>query len=251
MVKVCIEVGQRFKTKSGEIEVLNIDKQGILVRFNDGYQTVTKKRSILDGSVRNPYFKRYFGVGFSGEGVHKMKGTIAYTKWHNLMVRCYDEKYKESRPTYEEVSCCSEWHNFQNFAEWANNQEGFGKEGFELDKDILNIGNKIYSPDNCIFVPGVLNVFFSSKDVGNTGYSGVNYIKPTSKNCKDGYIARCFIKGERKYLGYYGTPLEAYLAYRTAKISAAKELASEWVGKVDGRVIAALRNFEERLPVDL
>ena len=40
-------------------------------------------------------------------------------------------------------------------------------------------------------------------------------------------------------------------AYREAKIEAAKELADNWDGKVDDRVITALRNFEERLPVDL
>ena len=56
---------------------------------------------------------------------------------------------------------------------------------------------------------------------------------------------------ERKYLGYYDTPKLAYQAYREAKIEAAKELADKWEGKVDDRVITVLRNFEERLPIDL
>ena len=34
-------------------------------------------------------------------------------------------------------------------------------------------------------------------------------------------------------------------------MEAAKELADKLEGKVDDRVITALRNFEERLPVDL
>lgn len=246
--KIKLEVGQKVKTNTGEMEVLSIDKQDVLVRFDDGYEVVAQKGCVIRGSVRNPYFRSYFGVGYRGKGEYKMKGSLAHTKWHNLMTRCYDERYKKNRPTYEEATCCEEWHNFQNFAEWATNQDGFGKHGYELDKDVISYGNKIYSPETCLFIPGAINIFFSNKDVGNAGYIGVNHIKPTSKNCKDGYIARCFIEGERKYLGYYNTPNEAYEVYRRAKIKAAKDLAYEWEGKVDPRVITALLNFKQRLP---
>lgn len=112
-------------------------------------------------------------------------------------------------------------------------------------------GNKLYSKETCTFVPNEVNVFFSKKEIGNTGYLGVNYIKPATKGAKEGYIARCHSEGVRQYLGYYDTPLEAYLAYREAKIRVAKELASKWEGQVDDRVIEALLKFEERLPTNL
>ena len=111
----------------------------------------------------------------------------------------------------------------------------------------------MYQSECCTFVPNVINSFFVTTEIGNTGYLGVNYIKPATKGSKEGYIARCGdSEGERKYLGYYSTPKLAYQAYREAKIEAAnRAIADKWEGKVDDRVITALRNFEERLPVDL
>ena len=43
----------------------------------------------------------------------------------------------------------AEWHNFQVFAKWFD--ENY-MEGFQLDKDIKIEGNKIYSSGTCLFV---------------------------------------------------------------------------------------------------
>ena len=96
--KIKLEVGQKVKTNTGEMEVLSIDKQDVLVRFDDGYEVVAQKGCVIRGSVRNPYFRSYFGVGYRGKGEYKMKGSLAHTKWHNLMTRCYDERYKKKSP---------------------------------------------------------------------------------------------------------------------------------------------------------
>jgi hypothetical protein len=96
---------------------------------------------------------KVYGVGFIGEG--KFKSSLngvrskAHKTWTGMLERCYSEKCHARNPTYKECSVCDEWHNFQNFAKW------FFKnyiKGFELDKDIKVKGNKIYSPDTCIFV---------------------------------------------------------------------------------------------------
>ena len=82
-----------------------------------------------------------------------------------MLRRCYDEKLHKKYPTYIDCKVCEEWLNFQNFAKWYyNNYYEIENEKICLDKDILHKGNKIYSPDNCVFVPNNINVLFVKSD---------------------------------------------------------------------------------------
>ena len=49
-------------------------------------------------------------------------------------------------------SVCEEWKHFSNFKKWFD--ENY-IEGFDIDKDILIKGNKVYSPEACSFVPRI------------------------------------------------------------------------------------------------
>mgnify|MGYP007124213904 CR=1 FL=1 len=71
-----------------------------------------------------------------------------------MIKRCYSSKVQQKRQTYIGCSVCEEWKYFSNFKQWYDTNY---KEGFDLDKDILVEGNKIYSPDTCCFVPHYLN----------------------------------------------------------------------------------------------
>lgn len=52
-----------------------------------------------------------------------------------------------------------------SFKKWFD--ENYIK-GYELDKDILIKGNRIYSPDTCCFVPSFINrLYTSSKNTSN------------------------------------------------------------------------------------
>lgn len=66
-----------------------------------------------------------------------------------MLNRCYNEKCQEKHPSYIECTVCDEWHNFQVFAKW--HEENYIN-GFHLDKDIRIKGNKTYSPSACSFV---------------------------------------------------------------------------------------------------
>ena len=271
--KFTSRVGYKFTTNSGwngEVIEWN-DAFNVKVKWQDGSESTTSWADITGGSIKPLLQPSVSGVGYIGEGRfiprsykklspgEEYAPDMAYSYWMRMITRCYSEK-EQSKPSCRAYIGCTvseEWHNFQNFAEWCVANQYCGKldhkgKLWHLDKDILMEGNRVYQPECCTFVPNVINSFFVTTEIGNTGYLGVNYIKPATKGSKDGYISRCGdSEGVRKYLGYYDTPKLAYQAYREAKIEAAKDLADKWEGKVDGRVITALRNFEERLPVDL
>lgn len=142
-------------------EYINYDN--VLVRFVDtGGIKKTKYCHVLSGGVRDDMRPMHYGVGFIGTGKHKSKvnrkKTTCYLKWAAMLQRCYSGKY----PTYSDVYVCDEWHNFQNFAEWF--EENYPKDGkdYQLDKDIKVRGNKIYSPEACMFVSASENTVASS-----------------------------------------------------------------------------------------
>ena len=65
---------------------------------------------------------KYIETACTGIGKYKpwVNGVITtqYNAWRNMLMRCYDEKNFLKQPTYEDCTVCEEWHNFQNFAKW-------------------------------------------------------------------------------------------------------------------------------------
>ena len=83
-----------------------------------------------------------------------------YHAWKHMIARCYSQKFQAKYPTYRGCSVTPGWHSFAAFRAWMLTQPW---EGSELDKDILEPGNKVYSPDACIFVPSHLNMFMTDR----------------------------------------------------------------------------------------
>lgn len=79
-----------------------------------------------------------------------------------MLRRACSNVYKESNLPYSECSICDEWLEYQKFAEWENGQNMKDGVNYHIDKDILNKGNKRYSPENCRLIPASLNSFFST-----------------------------------------------------------------------------------------
>mgnify|MGYP000017613476 CR=1 FL=1 len=154
--------GTRHMTKQcGELEIVEyFNKSNVSIFFvATGSEKTVHSSSIRRGSVKDKYALSVFGVGFIGEGEfkpsYKNKLTKLYSTWSDMLRRCYDPKRLLEKQTYIGCTVCEEWHNFQNFAEWMSKQDYKGK---DLDKDIKFNGNKIYSPDNCVFVTHAENV---------------------------------------------------------------------------------------------
>ena len=166
-----VRVGEKYPTKCGDLVVEKyVSALEVVVKFVDtGFRTVTNAGNIRKGSVKDPCVPSVFGVGFLGLGKHKANSrrvrSSAYTCWHNMIKRCYCKKYQEKQPWYSGCSVDPSWHNFQNFADWY--YDNF-VEGFELDKDIRTLGNKVYSPAFCQFVPPQANRIHKSSYVLRT-----------------------------------------------------------------------------------
>ena len=168
------------------------------------------------------------------------KMSIEYVLWVNMLCRCYDVKTKIKRPTYAECTTSESFLYYSNFKTWCNNQFGFNNNYFELDKDILVKGNKIYSEATCCFVPREINMLFTKSNGRRGEYPiGVCFEKRTGK-----YKSQIRKGSLKVHLGRYNTPYDAFLAYKEAKESYIKEVANKWKDKIDVRVYDALMNYE-------
>lgn len=186
-------------------------------------------------SERNGIKKRSLVVGV---GIYDGSKDDAYSKckklWNSMLLRCY----KKNHPCYLDVYVCSEWLTFSNFKKWFD--ENY-IEGYDLDKDILVKGNKVYSPDTCCFVPPRINVLVINSPNNNGLPKGVRKYR-----FGDGYIAECNLKGRRRSLGIFKSPNEAFQAYKQAKESYVKEVAQEYYDrdKIAKKVYDALMRYE-------
>ena len=121
----------------------------------------------------------------------------------------------------------------------------FGVEGngnpFQLDKDLLIKGNKVYSEDSCIFIPKEINILLVKREaLRGTHLIGVCWSK-TNK----AFMAQVSKnKGKREHLGFFKTEIEAFNAYKTAKEAFIKEQANERKSQIDIRAYEALMKYE-------
>lgn len=136
--------------------------------------------------------------------------------WNDMMRRCYDNELHVIQPTYKNCCVCDEWHDFNNFLEWYNNNFPYHIENMgiklELDKDLLSEGEcKIYSPDTCIFIPKKANGFTTNIQRNNTsGFTGVSWRKDI---CKWHAQTRDFNTGKKKHIGFFEDLKLASIAY--------------------------------------
>lgn len=177
-----------------------------------------------------------------GAGVNDLlytRGTPSYKAWLSMLERCYSSKFQTKKNTYVGCSVCDEWLTFSNFKRWFDSIENGYKDGYQLDKDIIVKGNKVYSPSTCCIVPPAINALFTNRRQhrGNT-YIGVR------ENSNGRFVARACVG--KRHIGVYDTPQEAFYAYKFAKEQYIKELAEKYFqeGKITERVYNALMRYE-------
>jgi hypothetical protein len=144
--------------------------------------------------------------------------------WVNMETRC-GEKYQTTYPSYVGVE--NGFSGYQDFAEWCQVQDGYlnkdGKRFWQLDKDLLVPGNRVYSKETCMFVPNDVNTLFNdSQDNGLKLGVGV-YSYDSSR-----FVATCRSVGNKGYLGIFETEDAAHEAWRVEKTRHAMMLVDKY-----------------------
>lgn len=157
----------------------------------------------------------------------------SYKVWRCMLQRCYDASCQAKHPTYIGCSVCDEWHLFSVFKEWY---DANSVDGWQLDKDLLFVGNKVYSPDTCIFVPNRINSLMNNVAASRGEYPiGVCLKKSSGKFGASISSA----DGKRVHLGYFSSPEAAHLAWVRAKRQIIIDLKPE-MDKIDVRLFPSI-----------
>ena len=240
-------VGKILKSKnSGDFKIVKYhDNRNVEIQFlKTGYEVVSQLGHIKNGLVKDPCLPSVYGVGILGTKYQaKINGVITkeYDLWHSMLERCYSDKYQKKQPTYEGCEVSDKFKSYEYFYEWCNKQIGFGVEDWQLDKDLLVKGNKVYSEDSCVFLPSEINLLLTKSTASRGRHligvcwhkQGKAFKAQVSKN-----------KGKREHLGYFKTELEAFNAYKQAKEAFIKEQANKFKSQIDLRAYNALMNYQ-------
>jgi len=195
------------------------------VGINDADYKVTR-REYIDGKSRQTWLCPF------------------YRTWKHMLERCYCESFQKRYPTYYGCKVTEEWHLFSRFKEWMQSQDYIGK---QLDKDFLSEGNKVYCPENCIFISAELNKFLGDRkfSTGNA-MTGISWVKRLSK-----FQAMCNnpFTGKNEHLGLFNCAENAHVAWKSRKHKLACYYAEM---NDDARIVTALLNkFSEERAVYL
>lgn len=155
--------------------------------------------------------------------------------YHNMFDRCYRDYYQQHNPAYIGCEVCPEWlDDKENFYDWVSeNYYVCGTEQIDLDKDILFKGNKMYSPETCIFAPHTINQLFES-----IGKNSV-YLKSLDK-----WKSEINVDGKNINLGYFDTEEEAQQQYIRHKEAAIVAKADEYKEKIPKALYDAMVNWK-------
>lgn len=236
-------VGEKHITNEGYIveitEYINVHNCSIkfensIVLSNVYYSAVKT------GQIKNPYHPSTCGKGCIGLGNYKTsidgKHTKYYTMWKNMLQRCYSESYHLRTPTYIDCEVCEEWLNFQNFAKWFEDNY---IENYVLDKDLLIKGNKIYSLENCCFIPPEINSIIAGYTNRNKDLPlGVQKCKKTKK-----YTASLTLNYKSICYGRYETIKEASNKVIELKNSHIKNILIQYKNNLSEKTFNAIQNY--------
>ena len=241
------KLGQTVMQKCGEIAFIveYVNSKDITVQFKaTGELVKTRYDVFVKGLVKSHFTASVYGIGIKGTEVTRDEtGNVldSYSCWQNMLQRCYSAKFQEKRPTYKGCSVSEEWLYYPNFKKWyeANYYEIDNKTS-QLDKDVLIKGNKIYSPETCVFVPQFINKLFTKRQKLRGDLPiGVSYNK-ASKKYQAGLSVFKNGKSTFKTLGCFNTVNEAFEVYKQAKEDYIKEIADNYKDKIPAKLYQAM-----------
>ena len=178
------------------------------------------------------------GVGYHGSEDIDCTSE-SYLRWHDMMHRCYNDKFHERQPQYKECSVCEEWLNYSNFKVWYDKNK-YGETRLDLDKDILFKKNKIYDPAHVVFVPHEINTLF----IAGNKHRGDLPIGVSFDTSKNKYRAEVSFMGKSIKLGTFNNPEEAFKRYKVYKEDLIQDMAEQYKGQIPDKAYQAMLNWK-------
>lgn len=219
------------------------DACSVIVEFQDEYRYRKKcaYKGFKNGSVKNPYDKTVYGIGYLGEGEYNKKNSLLiYTEWQEMLKRCYDPYFINKQLTYKDCYVEKDLHCFQNFVKWwKDNEYKCNGEKLHLDKDILVKGNKIYSKERMMLVPQRINNLFTKRQ----NYRGELPIGCTFRPNKK-IQASCDNGNTKVYLGVFDDKRSAWLMYKINKELVIQSVADEYKDLIPKKLYDALYEYK-------
>lgn len=177
------------------------------------------------------------GIGYWGSDEVDCKSE-AYIRWHDMINRCYNERFHERQPQYKDCTVAEELLNFSNFKVFYENHK-VGDEQLDLDKDILFKRNTVYDQAHIAFVPHAINtLFLNGKKARGDLPLGVSFDKDKKK-----YRAEMNLNGKQKKFGTFNTIKEAFEKYKEEKEKLIKDMAEKYKDKIPDKVYQAMVNW--------
>lgn len=187
-------------------------------------------------AFKNPKFTYGHGINDADYVTQdKSTGSVCpfFLTWKNMLKRVYSTAEHARRPSYVGTIVCGEWLRFSSFRIWMESQDWQGK---QLDKDLLVMGNKVYSAATCCFVSREVNSFLTDS-AATRGILpiGVYLHKDTGK-----FAAQIQIRGKgRKHLGLFDNADSAHQAWLKEKLEIATRLAAKEVNPMIANALLA------------
>lgn len=186
--------------------------------------------------------KLVYGVGVNDRSKPsslKSEMKKEYKLWLQMLRRCYSKLYQDRFPAYVGCTVSENFKSYSYFYEWCQEQIGFNREAWELDKDLLRKGNKIYSEDNCLFIPREINILLLKRSsLRGEHLIGASFDKKS--NCFASFIS---IRGKIVHLGRYDSEIDAHNAYKKAKEYHIKSIADYHRFELDPRAYQAMIDY--------
>ncbi|QQD54814.1 hypothetical protein MHB_0000660 [Pseudomonas fluorescens BBc6R8] len=181
-----------------------------------------------------------YGMGVNDFAVTPAADDWSFNVWDRILDCCYNDNSTRSRATYFDCSVAECWHRYSDFKVW------FDKNciiGYQLDKDILVPGNRVYGPDTCCFVPKYINdaVRWWRKKP-RSGYSGIAAFG-------SGFQAEITHKGFKQIGEWRTSAMEAHCDWQRMKAETIEDHLCDYLREVapDLRVVRALVKYVDRL----
>lgn len=155
---------------------------------------------------------------------------------HNNMTQRANKgkSFQTTNSCYAGVGVSDEFKDPQAFCDWAVKQVGYGL-GYQLDKDLLKPGNRVYCPEWCVFLPGRINTLIADTGRRTEGLKGAYFDKR-----KGDWFSQLTVNGKTRGLGRFKTEQEAHEVYCAHKEALVREYAMQYRDTIDPRAFSAL-----------